>query len=107
MEHHKSEFRVENRNFTRFHTVYMGVPKEITTWAIWTSFLIFSVKNRIYALNILESCKGSPKVSADIFWDIGDHVEPQKSDFSPKIVQKLVNPSRPPPCLVPCVIYKL
>ena len=97
MENHKSEFRVENPNFTRFHTVYMGVPKEITTWAIWTSFLIFSVKNRIYAPNILESCKGSPKVSADIFWDIGDHLEPQKSDFSQKNRPKISKPEQTPP----------
>ena len=77
--------------------VYKGAQKEITTWAIWTPFLIFSAKNRIYAPNILESCKGSPKVSADIFWDIGDPLEAQKSDFSQKIVQKLLNPCRRPP----------
>ena len=76
--------------------VYKGAQKEITTWAIWTPFLIFSAKNRIYAPNILESCKGSPTVSADIFWGIGDPVEAQESDFSQKIVQKFGNPSGAP-----------
>ena len=55
----------------------------------------FSLKIPKYVLNVLESCKGSLKVSVDIFWAIGDFVEAQKSDFSQKIVQKLVNPSGP------------
>ena len=45
------------------------------------------------------SWKGSPKVSADIFMAIGDLLEPQKSQFSQKIVQKLVNTGGPPPLL--------
>ena len=45
---------------------------------------------------MFESCKGNPKVSADIFMAIGDLLEPQKTQFSQKIVQKLVDPCRPP-----------
>ena len=90
-------------NFTRFHMVYKGVQREITTWAIWTWILNFSLKIPKYVLNVLESCKGSSKVSVDIFWAIGDFLEAQKSDFSQKIVQKLVNPSGPP-WLVPAVV---
>ena len=77
--------------------VYKGAQMEITTEAIWTRFLNFLLKIPIYAFNILESCKESPKVSADIFWAIGDLVEAQGSDFSQKIVQKLLNTCRPPP----------
>ena len=67
---------------------------------MWTKFLNFSLKNPKYTLIVVESCKGSPKVSADIFWAIGDLLRAQKSDFSQKIVQKLGNPCRPPPPLV-------
>ena len=84
-------------NFSCFRMVYKEVQREITTWAIWTSILNFSLKIPKYVLNVLESCKGSPKVSVDIFWAMGDFLEAQKSDFSQKIVQKLVNPSGPPP----------
>ena len=56
----------------------------------------FFTENSKISPNVLESCKGSPTVFVDIFWAIGDFLEAQKSDFSQKIVQKLVNPSGPP-----------
>ena len=55
------------------------------------------MKNVKYVHNMFRSWKGSPKVSADIFMAIGDLLEPQKSQFSQKIVQKLLNTGRPPP----------
>ena len=66
---------------------------------------LIPVKNTKYVRILFESCKGSPKVSVDIFWAIGDFLEAQKSDFSGKIVQKLVNSSGPFPWLVPAVIW--
>ena len=64
----------------------------------------FFTENSKICPQCIKSCKGSPKVSVDIFWAMGDFLEAQKSDFSQKTVQKLVNPSGPP-CLVPAVIY--
>ena len=55
---------------------------------------------------MVESCKGSPKVSADIFMAMWDLLEPQKSDFSQKKNRpKISKPEQTPPCLVFALIW--
>ena len=93
VQHHKSDFWVENSKFGRFHTVHKGAQREITTWAMGASGAVILRNTHLNVLILFEAHKLSP----DTFMMYGKHL-PETYIFSKK-AQKALIPCSPRVCM--------
>ena len=74
MEHHKSDFWVENSKFGRFHTVHKGAQREITTWAMGASGGDILRNTHLNVIILFEAQRESHELSPDRFMIYGKHL---------------------------------